>query len=432
MRRKNVYAGIAFIIAVSLFMSTPLVVATAAFTDTKTHWGNAQIQGSINTSLTEYSNDLKTDVDITFKDLDVPWATESIKKVALLGILNGYTDGSFKPRNQLTKAELLKVIALTFDISPKKESDPSQKSVPWYLPYKTDLTEAGILVEGDLKGDLSKPATRNELASLAVRAFDTSYRNKNLTSKELMFRAVNLGIMSRVGTKADTVQPEGTTTRAQVAVVITRLLELKSGKTLNVDNGASSAAEVDWHNHNFITMFNQNDLVTFPFKTPKWSNDYEVTIDQLVVLDPSDAEGMYAEYLKGATYAIDGNVSTANEGYLFAYKLKLKNTTTNSVKLKVSGSLSMRTEDGKGTVFLADKFRFSDGLHLDRGGLYVNMGYVNFSKIGVTQYGYYYVYVSKKSVEATIAMYGGFPLHIANPSNNNTKIYLTGVKDIWA
>ncbi|WP_408008450.1 S-layer homology domain-containing protein [Pseudalkalibacillus sp. A8] len=51
-----------------------------------------------------------------FKDLsNVPWALESILDLSSHKIFNGYTDGTFRPKNNITRAEFSVVLAYTIN-----------------------------------------------------------------------------------------------------------------------------------------------------------------------------------------------------------------------------------------------------------------------------------------------------------------------------
>lgn len=46
--------------------------------------------------------------------IDVPeehWAYQAIEALAEMGIINGYEDGSFKPNNPVTRAEVATIIS---------------------------------------------------------------------------------------------------------------------------------------------------------------------------------------------------------------------------------------------------------------------------------------------------------------------------------
>nr|WP_283094714.1 S-layer homology domain-containing protein [Paenibacillus sp. ATY16] len=364
----------------------------------------------------------------SFKDIDGHWAESSIETAVQAGVLNGYPDGSFKPNNTITRAELLKVMAMTFKI------EAGAGGSNWYAPYQTALSKAGIYLDGDYPGNLNNPATRNEMAKLAVRGEYADYRGKKLSAAELMFRAVNKGILSRSGTKAETINTEGTTTRAEAAVLVTRLLKLANGGKLTVDQGASSAAEIAWHRHNMITMFDQNDLVKLPYSVDI-SKKYNVTIDKLIILDPADTKGFYAEYLKGATYYPVNKSEQPSDGYVFAYKIIGKSLVADGSGITMRSSFYTYTEGNAGTILPAPQYIYQDGKLVEREGLFYNDKYFLFNKINSVAHNYLFELVPKKYIQSQIEKYGGFPIHLVRynvPFGSGEQIYLTDVKDQWA
>ncbi|WP_164775378.1 S-layer homology domain-containing protein [Paenibacillus glycanilyticus] len=364
----------------------------------------------------------------SFKDIDGHWAESSIETAVQAGVLNGYPDGSFKPNNTITRAELLKVMAMTFKI------EVGAGGSNWYAPYQTALSKAGIYLDGDYPGNLNNPATRNEMAKLAVRGKYAEYRGKKLSAAELMFRAVNKGILSRSGTKAETINTEGTTTRAEAAVLVTRLLKLANGGKLTVDQGASSAAEIAWHRHNMITMFDQNDLVKLPYSVDI-SKKYNVTIDKLIILDPADTKGFYAEYLRGASYYPVNKSDKPSDGYVFAYKIIGKSLVADGSGISMSSSFYTYTEGNAGTILPAPQYMYEDGKLIEREGLFYNQKVFTFNKINSLAHNYLFELMPKKYIQSQIAKYGGFPIHLVRynvPFGSGEQIYLTDVKDQWA
>jgi|GEM_PF-4801708 S-layer homology domain. len=364
----------------------------------------------------------------SFSDISGHWAESSIETAVKAGILNGYSDGTYKPNNTITRAELLKVMALTFKL------EVGSGGSTWYAPYQTALSKAGVYMDGDYPGNLNNPATRNEMAKLAVRGEYADYRNKKLTAAELMFRAVNKGILSRSGTKAETINTEGTTTRAEAAVLVTRLLKLANGGTLTVDQGASSAAEIAWHRHNMITMFNQNDLVKLPYSFDV-SKKYNVAIDKLIVLDPADTKGYYAEYLKGATYYSINKSEKPSDNYIFAYKIIGKSLVADGTGISMSSSFYTYTEGNTGAIDLAPQYMYEDGKLVEREGLFYNNKYFLFNKINSLAHNYLFELIPKKYIQNQIVKYGGFPIHLNRVNEalgSGVQIYLTDVKDSWA
>lgn len=379
--------------------------------------------------LTGNGGSVKAAAKPSFKDIGGHWAESSIETAVQAGVLNGYPDGSFKPNNTITRAELLKVMAMTFKV------EAGSGGSTWYAPYRTALSKAGIYMEGDYPGNFNNPATRNEMAKLAVRGEYAEYRGKKLSAAELMFRAVNKGILSRTGTKAETISTEGTTTRAEAAVLVTRLLKLANGGTLTVDKGASSAAEIAWHRHNMITMFNQNDLVKLPYSVDI-NKKYNATIDKLIILDPADKQGFYMNYLDGATYNSAIENDKPSDNYVFAYKVIGKNLVADGSTQYVTLSFGMYAEKYTGAnVELAEKYIYRDGTLSERQGLFWNDQVFIFNKLNTLAHNYIIALVPKKYVKQQIETYGALPIHLERYNvafGKPSQIYLTDVKDKWA
>lgn len=76
-----------------------------------------------------------------FNDIDGHWAKETIEKWQDEGIISGYPDGTFKPDNPITRAELAKVLTTAFDLENTNEnkliSNPYSDvdTSAWYWRY---------------------------------------------------------------------------------------------------------------------------------------------------------------------------------------------------------------------------------------------------------------------------------------------------------
>ena len=74
--------------------------------------------------------------DTPFSDIAGHWAEDTITRWADIGIVNGYPDGTFKPDNDITRAELAKIVTLAFGLTEKTTTeltgiDPDE----WYYNY---------------------------------------------------------------------------------------------------------------------------------------------------------------------------------------------------------------------------------------------------------------------------------------------------------
>lgn len=74
--------------------------------------------------------------DTDFNDIKNHWAKDTIEKWKDKGVISGYPDGTFKPDNPITRAELAKILTLAFYLqerSPLGYEDV--KSENWYYSY---------------------------------------------------------------------------------------------------------------------------------------------------------------------------------------------------------------------------------------------------------------------------------------------------------
>lgn len=75
----------------------------------------------------------------SFKDVPAKhWAYVSVQKMIDKGIISGYSDGTFHPTEQLTRAQFAKILTLTLDLDLVSVSEPTFSDVKinsWALPY---------------------------------------------------------------------------------------------------------------------------------------------------------------------------------------------------------------------------------------------------------------------------------------------------------
>ncbi len=78
-----------------------------------------------------------------------------------LGLIKGYSDGSFHPYKPINIAEAAKILAKVYGIAP----DPTGPSVQWYEPYVKALNERGAIPAKPLDSSL----TVQDFAMMTVR-----------------------------------------------------------------------------------------------------------------------------------------------------------------------------------------------------------------------------------------------------------------------
>ncbi|CAH1221605.1 hypothetical protein PAECIP111893_04741 [Paenibacillus plantiphilus] len=249
-----------------------------------------------------------------FKDVkSSDWFYSSVASLVQRGIVNGFSDGTFKPKQTVTRAELIKmaVTALKLDVAERKEGQS------WYVPYVEAAKTAGVYTTKDFAAGWDKPITRLETARIAVRAVDRSLRDAKDT--ELMYEATKRGLIT--GVANGELGKDESSTRAQAVVIIDRVLQALAGQTLKMDKRAASYAEVELRGTNMETMWGgkMNDL---PQKHSLYTS-ITGTFEQILIIDLEDSESPYRSW---ATTVKKINGVETNKDYLVAFKIVLENT----------------------------------------------------------------------------------------------------------
>lgn len=175
-------------------------------------------------------------VNIQFKDIKpTSWYTETVAKLVKLGIIDGYSDGTFRPNNTIKRDEFIKLVvsSMGYKIEPGE--------VYWARPYIDKAIEIGLITKDEFD-DYKVNIRREEMSSIIVNAalkttdtvsnansYDHLKRNikdYHLISdkyKQQVLYAYDLGIMS--GYDDGTVRPKNNANRAEASAVIMRYLD---------------------------------------------------------------------------------------------------------------------------------------------------------------------------------------------------------------
>ena len=168
-----------------------------------------------------------------FKDINTHWAKNHVEAMHKKGIINGFTDGTFKPDLNVTRAEFAKMIAqiLALDITGDSDfNDVADDS--WYNGYVAAVAKAGIVMGADGKFMPDKNITRQDAAVMLSRVLE--YKGKTYNSESFGFSdetkiaeyakgAVNgmahLGLITGYNGEF---APADNTTRGQAATLLAR------------------------------------------------------------------------------------------------------------------------------------------------------------------------------------------------------------------
>lgn len=197
-----------------------------------------------------------------FTDLKNHWAASQITRLAVLGMVKGYKDRTYKPDQEISRLEALVLIVQSAGYSPgtgtksagSAKSGQSSKSTagpqaPWGQPYLDLAIQKGFLSSPGKEFNFDAPASRLDIARLLGRVllilppvgagtFTPESDSDQSTSpsvikdistlpaadRQIIATLVNDGIMN--GYPDGTFRPYQAVSRAELAAIISRLIDL--------------------------------------------------------------------------------------------------------------------------------------------------------------------------------------------------------------
>ena len=203
--------------------------------------------------------------------------------------LVGYTDGTFGPERNMTRAEVTTMFArlLTEEIEADKTYSNTFSDVPkgyWAANYIGYMQQFGIITgysDGSFRPDA--PVTRAEFAAIASRFEKLTEGSKSFTDVSDTYwaaRYINFAATRGwvTGYSDGTFKPENTITRAEVAAVTCRLLERSADQNyirshLNELRTFSDVTESHWAYWYAMEAANGHDY-TKSGGSENWSRTY--------------------------------------------------------------------------------------------------------------------------------------------------------------
>lgn len=183
---------------------------------------------SISLGYVKASGERFTDVKSTH------WAYTNINELVELGIINGYSDGTFKPNNEIKVDEFIKLTVTALGYFP----DPSTTGY-WADPYIKKAKELKLIGPNEFT-NYQRAIKREEMASIIVNAYTLNNTVSQGTLKTVVMKSLNdyslindnykdavlvayqEGLIA--GKENNSFDPRGYATRAEASTVIMRLL----------------------------------------------------------------------------------------------------------------------------------------------------------------------------------------------------------------
>lgn len=119
-----------------------------------------------------------------FTDVKEHWAIDFIGEAANAGIIKGYPDGSFKPNNQLTRVQAVSIIVRALDLKREKTS-PFTDIGGYAKDTQADIAAAyqhGLISGKNGKFMPANKVTRAQIALMLGRAYDYKTGSKYIAS----------------------------------------------------------------------------------------------------------------------------------------------------------------------------------------------------------------------------------------------------------
>lgn len=196
------------------------------------------IDNMIQLRLNHFSKYLLVESNLTFVDIKDHWSKKYVESMAAKNVINGYDDGTFRPNNEITRAEFAKMIvnALELDLVKYNGIFNDVKASDWYADYVATLVKAGLAKGyGDGSFKPNNKITRVEMAVILGNVLDMEIKSNEIDSilgkfEDLITLAdwAKLGVAKvikdeiMIGT-GSRFNPGGTATRAEVSTAIYRL-----------------------------------------------------------------------------------------------------------------------------------------------------------------------------------------------------------------
>lgn len=200
-------------------------------------WDEGTISGTTDhfTSFAIFARTIvPVEIGVAFTDIKGHWAQKNIENLAGKGVVNGYTDGSFRPDRTMSRAEFAAILVQALGLTSKGNKDFADTTDHWARQVISTAYAYGIIQGYDsVTFGPDDFITREEMAQMVVQAFqlDDALTSKTFAdqdkiaawARKAMMIAVDYGIMK--GYPNNMLKPQSHASRAEAITVIWRAME---------------------------------------------------------------------------------------------------------------------------------------------------------------------------------------------------------------
>ncbi|NLD45665.1 MAG: hypothetical protein GX660_00505, partial [Clostridiaceae bacterium] len=175
-----------------------------------------------------------------YSDISNHWAKDFINDLLSKNIISGYQDGTIKPDQNITRAELTVIVAKAMGLKPAENPVPDfqdKDSIPtWAVGYIALAKEKGIVLGYEDKTFRpDKNCTRQEAVTIIMNAFKLGESSKEvdfIDAKDISgwaYKSVAKATESKIidGYPDNTFRPGKTISRAEAFTVLSKCLSTK-------------------------------------------------------------------------------------------------------------------------------------------------------------------------------------------------------------
>lgn len=175
-----------------------------------------------------------TDKPRELTDIAGHWAENNIKKLFDLGIVSGRPDGTYRPNDNITRAEFAAILVKAFNLELQGDKVFADTAAHWAKEIISTAQYHGIVSGYDENTfGPNDPVTREQMAAMIVRTADLTPVNEAPTfldsasfsawAKEAIAEAAAAGIIS--GYPDGNFGPQDNATKAEAATVVVNLFQ---------------------------------------------------------------------------------------------------------------------------------------------------------------------------------------------------------------
>ncbi|SFM23003.1 S-layer homology domain-containing protein [Salibacterium qingdaonense] len=177
------------------------------------------------------------------------WASASIQRLAEENIVNGYSDGTYHPGEEINRGQVAELLTTAFSLNTGSTassfSDLDRGS--YYTPFAEAVNEAGYMTGNANRFEAGADLTRQQMATVLVRAFSLEDEGDGAGIRDLSSAAPthrpNIEILAQHGitqTSSGMFRPDETVTRDQFAVFLDRARAAAHTRDAGILEAASS------------------------------------------------------------------------------------------------------------------------------------------------------------------------------------------------